>query len=549
MRRIMVPLILFVVLLLATPIYAVSATTLTENYPTANYDDWIQIDDTHPSAGSVSAAGQSFLNTYTSKLESVKFYLRASGTPNGWLYAQLFAHSGTYGSSSVPTGAALATSAIVACSGLSSAAFNLFTFTFSGANQYILQANTHYCIMIYRTATVDFVYMATDDVGPTHTGNAFMYDTGAWAAINTEDTIFYLYVSNFGSGDGTYKYYIGNPVYENNTDAGTVTVTAAMGSNEVFSLSAAEWYYAPTLPTSFYWDIGGGASRYIFITEAEENFTVTLPDNTDYVYGFTVKDFTGKLGEGQGYLEAYRVIGGVETLVTRMAIYQPNPVAINLVYGATYHLQVLFADGSRYDWGYFMAGGTASITVTLKGVTFTDQAQILYNDIHVEATRPAPYTTITVNYLDDRNNTVWANVTIRIRNGAVVLCAPRTNSSYTLNWASANATLGYVVTVEGEHSEYGVWGRSFILDQTQTFPDPPSLSGIFGDVHPDLISLVIVLCVLLTFSVKFQARGLLAAMAMASLLTGIGWASWTYEWLAFGWLIAVAVALTHGGGE
>ena len=547
MRRLMVPLTLFVVLLIATPIYAASALTVIDSYGTANGSDYVSLYDIHPSAAGISATGQSFTNTYTGRLGSVSFYLMKNGNPNAGLYAQLFTHSGTYGSSSVPTGVALATSAYVACADVTGG-YTLISFVFSGANQYIMQAGTKYCIMLYRTGTVDEVWVRTDNTAPTHGGNNFYYNNG-WNAVAGEDTIFYVYVAAFGSGDGSFQYYIENPVYENNTDAGSVTVTAAMATNEVFSLSAAEYYYAPTQPTSFYWDIGGGASRYIFITEAEENFTVTLPDNTDYAYGFTIKDFTGKLGEGQGYLEAYRVIGGVETLVTRMAIYQPNPVGLNLVYGATYHLQVLYSDGTRYDWGYFMAGGTFSITLTLKGVTFTDQAQILFNHIHVEAARPTPYTTITVNYLDDLNNTVWANVTIRIRNGAVVFNAARDNLTYVLNWASANASLGYVVTVEGEHGDYGAWGRSFILDQVQTFPAAPSLVGIFGDVHPDLLSLVIVVATMLTFSVKFQARGILAGMGMASILAVIGWASWSYEYLAFGWFIAVAVAVNTGGGD
>jgi len=344
-----------------------------------------------------------------------------------------------------------------------------------------------------------------------------------------------------------YTFYFNDAIYENNTDAGSVTVTAhTANGSEDFTVDGADWWYGPELPDTFSWDIGGGYSRYLF-SYGPENFTVTIPESTFYVYSFTIKDHTGRTGLGECFLEAYRAISGTETLIERMKIYLGNAVPLNLVYGKTYHLKVLFADGSRYDWGYFMAGGVDEINLILKAVTFTDQAQILFNHIHVEATRTA--TVVTVNYLDDRDNTVWANTTIRIRNGAVVLSAPRSNSSYTVNWGGADADTGYTVTVAGLHTDYGTWGRSFILDPDETFPDPPSLTGIFGDVDPNFIPWVITMISLLTFSVAFRARGLVATMFIASILNYLGWASWGYEWLAFGWFIAVGVALTAGGRE
>jgi len=346
---------------------------------------------------------------------------------------------------------------------------------------------------------------------------------------------------------GNYSYTFTGGYYENGTVYGPVDVSYSTPTDEgEFNVDGATNKQFAVEPTMFYWDIGGGYSRYVF-SFGSENFTVTLPEDTFYVYSFTIKDHTGKTGLGDCFLEAYRAINGTETLIERMKIYLGNPVPLNLVYGRTYHLKILFADGSRYDWGYFMAGGVDEINLILKAVTFTDQAQILYNHIHVEATRTA--TVVTVNYLDDRDNTVWANTTIRIRNGAVVLFAARTNSSYTVNWGGADADTGYMVTVTGLHTEYGTWGRSFILDPDEAFPDPPSLTGIFGDVNPNFIPWVITMISLLTFSVAFRARGLVATMFIASILNYLGWASWGYNWLAFGWFIAVGVALTAGGRE
>lgn len=346
---------------------------------------------------------------------------------------------------------------------------------------------------------------------------------------------------------GNYTYTFTGGIYENGTNYGPVDVSYSTPTdNGEFNVNGSTTKQFAIEPTMFYWDITGGYSRYLF-SYGSENFTVTIPEDTFYVYQFTVKDHTGKTGEGDCFLEAYRTINGTETLIERMKIYLGNPVPLNLVYGRTYHLRVLFSDGSRYDWGYFMAGGTDSINLIIKGVDFTDQAQILYNHIHVEATRNVAGTIITTTYQDDRENTVWANVTIRVRNGAIVLFAPRNNDTYIVNWAGANAALGYVVTVTGQHTDYGAWGRSFILDADEDFPDPPSLVGIYGDVNPDLIAYGITLISLLTFSVAFHERGLIGTMFVASVLRYIGWASWSYNLVAFGWFLAIGVVLTRGG--
>jgi len=84
---------------------------------------------------------QSFTCGFNCNLDSAKFYFSKGGSPTGNAYAKVYAHSGTYGTSSVPTGAALATSDAVDVSGLS-AALNLKTFNFSGANRISLSAST-----------------------------------------------------------------------------------------------------------------------------------------------------------------------------------------------------------------------------------------------------------------------------------------------------------------------------------------------------------------------------------------------------------------------
>lgn len=345
---------------------------------------------------------------------------------------------------------------------------------------------------------------------------------------------------------GNYSYTFTGGYYENSTSYGAVDVMYTTPTDDgEFTVNGSTTKQYAVEPELFYWDIDGGLARYIY-SFGSENFTVLMPDDTFYTYGFTIKDYTGKSGIGDAYLEAWRAFGA-ETLVERMKIIQPNPTPLNLVYGRTYHIQILWADGSRYDWGYFLAGSDTSNTILARSTTFTDQAHMIYQTIRVEATRSGG--TITVDYNDTRDNTVWANVTITQRGGGVMLQATRNNSTYTLNWASANASLGYIVAVTGEHGDYGEWGYVMTFDPTETFPATPSLTGIFDvGLGVNLGGWVITVAAMLGFSKTLKTRALLVGSAVATLLNYIGFASWTTNQLIFAWFFSIVVALA-GGSE
>ena len=343
------------------------------------------------------------------------------------------------------------------------------------------------------------------------------------------------------------EYMFTDTFYENGTHytpSVEVTVTGD-GFSEEFNTSGGSTQYYPVEPEAFIWDIGGDPRNIYSI--GEENLTITMPDSTYYTYEFTITDYTSKTPE---FLEAYRTINGTQTLITREPINQPNTVPLNLVYGKTYRLKIVFTDGTRYDWGYFIPGSDSTITLILRTVTFTDQVQIILNDVFVEATRSTDGGTITVDYNDTLTNTVWANVTIRIRGGAVVTSYAYNNDSYTFNWASANASLGYVVTVDGEHSDYGDWGYAKIFDPDETFPDAPSLEGIFDfGLGANLGGWLTLAASVLIFSKAMQGRALLVGMVVATLTNYIGFSSWTAAQIVFGWFASIVIALVTGGNE
>jgi len=138
-----------------------------------------------------STAGQSFTGD-GGTLNSAKFYLEKDGSPTGNIYAKIYAHSGTFGTSSVPTGEPLATSDALDSSTLTTTP-TLYTLTFSGDDKITLTNGTKYVVVMDGiTDFPNYVYIGQDTISPTHDGNK-SYWSGSWNAEAGTDLIFYVY--------------------------------------------------------------------------------------------------------------------------------------------------------------------------------------------------------------------------------------------------------------------------------------------------------------------------------------------------------------------
>lgn len=141
-----------------------------------------------------SGAGQSFTATASVALTNAYFLLSQIGSPTGNAVAKLYAHSGTFGTSSVPTGTALATSDNLDVSTITGSAA-LYTFTFS--TPYTLTAGTNYVITIEyggdgNAGHFVSVYGYSASV---HGGNESSFISGAWNANASKDLAFYVWTS------------------------------------------------------------------------------------------------------------------------------------------------------------------------------------------------------------------------------------------------------------------------------------------------------------------------------------------------------------------
>lgn len=147
-------------------------------------------------ASNLQGCSQSFTGVGQS-LTSTKFYLKKSGSPTGSATATLYAHSGTFGSSSIPTGIALSTSGIFDVSTLTTSPA-LISFSFLD-NLYEMTSGTKYVVaLLYSDGdTSNFIQIGVRGSGSSHAGNAATLTGGIWTRQIGVDTAFYVYGTGY----------------------------------------------------------------------------------------------------------------------------------------------------------------------------------------------------------------------------------------------------------------------------------------------------------------------------------------------------------------
>lgn len=200
----------------------------------ASYAETNQDSTSSLRSGADTALGQSFASGAGGVLSACRFYLKKTGTPTGNATAKIYAHSGSFGTSSVPTGAALATSETFDVSTLTGS-YALTEFKFEGTDAITLTASTNYVLVIEYTGgsvgnTLD---VGTDTSAPGHGGNASTYN-GSWTAASGTDACFYLYTGGAiiinvtdGGDSPTVRNALGCSTEVNNAVTLTVTVVDA----------------------------------------------------------------------------------------------------------------------------------------------------------------------------------------------------------------------------------------------------------------------------------------------------------------------------------
>lgn len=143
--------------------------------------------------GGVSEDGQSFSCGGNYTLDSCVFKISKSGTPTGNYYAQLYSHTGAYGSTGDPD-TLLATSEALDAANLSTTPTDK-TFAFSGANRVSMSATYYYIVVKYLGGDASNMVMVRDCYAThTHSGcEAYKVGGGAWSNSTAADIYFIVY--------------------------------------------------------------------------------------------------------------------------------------------------------------------------------------------------------------------------------------------------------------------------------------------------------------------------------------------------------------------
>jgi hypothetical protein len=168
-----------------------TATATPTNETAGAYSETNQ-DATTSLNNTVFGAGQSFVGN-GSALISARFFLKKASSPTGQAFAKVYAHTGSFGTASVPTGAALATSLPLDVSTLTTS-YALIDFKFTGANQITLTNATNYVVTIeYADGTVgNTLDVGRDGSAPTASGNFATFSSAIWTAVSGSDMCFYV---------------------------------------------------------------------------------------------------------------------------------------------------------------------------------------------------------------------------------------------------------------------------------------------------------------------------------------------------------------------
>jgi hypothetical protein len=145
--------------------------------------------------GTVTRVAQAFANgAVAQNLTRARFRLKKVGSPTGNLTVSIYAITGSFGSTAVPSGAALATSATLDVATLTTSYLEK-ELAFAVSSQYNMAASTNYAISVEYSGGdgSNYVHVEGDSTG-THAGNLANY-AGSWTAAAAEDLWFSCFAS------------------------------------------------------------------------------------------------------------------------------------------------------------------------------------------------------------------------------------------------------------------------------------------------------------------------------------------------------------------
>ena len=382
----------------------------------------------------------------------------------------------------------------------------------------------------------------------------FTYPTG----VGTYNTLYYpttpitpLITAGIGSsGSANQTYTINLRRFENGTTcaaAYTASVVYTDGHGAQVSISADGYLLPTTYPiyTFTYPFSSGGNTRTLYYPTSP--ITPIIPDNASStaVYYYTIRDPTGYLSGKTTFLSASKVVLGSETLLTNCEVTGKQHQAwFTLQQNQLVHLTLTYSNATVYDFGYFMPTTSNLVGNYLDMWMFGFTSGMWHVGQLIKVDSYWSGGDIVALYGATRAGTIDANIAIidRLNSTVVYSGSAVANTTWTV---PANSSRAYIVSMTGTHSLLGSqWSYVKILDPTTAvfpvFPTLPTNWTMGGLSMTIFAEFAIPAFFLLMFSYKWRNVGMIAAMLIATVQWGIGWAPfWTWELLAVGWMWAL----------
>ncbi len=425
----------------------------------------------------------------------------------------------------------------MSATGESLAAADAYTAIGAGANYYTSTAaytlNNWYTVNLGAAACTDFMsHLAANWFSVGLQGSSEGGDVSYIYSENSAGNEPMLYIYYYT----TVHYHVYGVYYENGTQATALTSTLT-----VYSVDSTDTYIVDNNYTGAiiafdsrpilisYTIDGGAATRNIYPVADTGNIYVFEPESAYDAYEFTIKDYINALS-GSVYLKSSRVINGTEYTIEYMKVTDSiTSVALQLTVGKVYNLEVSTSTGYTFDAGYFIPAADTTGTISLRWPDFSQQAQLTYKYVTIEATRPTS-TSIQVNVnntLSPTYNLTLTEVDIKYRNGTTAYYANSTSQAYTLLWLGAVNSTDYLVYVNMTHTYFGFMEYEAALSGVSAWATFPSFS-VFGSVGDfDMANFLPVM-------IMFIAGGIVSAFSInvGVFLIAIlaGFFTWTEIW-------------------
>lgn len=307
-----------------------------------------------------------------------------------------------------------------------------------------------------------------------------------------------------------------------------VNVTAYYGTEfpgaDTFEVNGSYSYYPSDYP--LYFRFNTSEPREFWVRTDDLNGTEIYIFDTDLTtYYINFLDLAGYL-DIYDIIEAQRYINGTLTIVERRKVDEEKQVVMKLKQNEKY--TIILKDTTSYTWGDLAMTDDTNPQLTIKGIDFPQTVMLGYRYVRMYATRHNNGTSISSIFEDILNDTTTVNIYINYENGTNAYNnSYSTPASFNDTWTSANASLNYYVIMECTHNQFGQLDYRIHAPRVWSVA-PFSIAFLWPSATittSTLIPAFIIICVAGLFSVLNAHVGAFLMVAMAIILSWIGWIS------------------------